>query len=588
MKRTLAWVLPLVAALPGGPRETRGAQVGTLGAGSPQAAPVEIFEERAEDLGVRFTHVNGRSGRFYMPEINGAGCAVLDYDNDGDLDLYLLQGHPLGPDTTPEAVRAAGGDRLFRNDLQRDPATGGAVAASLHFTDVTLEAGVAAHGYGFGAATGDVDNDGWVDLLVTAFGSTQLWRNQGDGTFADVTASSGTDDRRWNVAATFLDYDRDGWLDLYLGTYVDFTFANHKTCRTAAGAQDYCGPSAYEGVTDRLLRNRGDGTFEDRSNQSGIGRLPGKSLGVVTGDFDGDGWIDLYVANDQEPNFLWINRHDGTFTEEALLAGAAVDLHGRPQASMGVDAADFDGDGDEDLFMTHLATETDTLYLNDGSGTFEDATARTGLGPPGLRYTSWGTRWFDYDNDSLLDLFVANGGVRVIAELARQGDPFPFREPNQLFHAVGDGRYEDVSRSAGRAMELQEVSRGTAFGDLDNDGDTDLLVTNNDGPARILINTVGQDARWLGLRLLGAKAPRDMLGAWVTLVRSGQPPLYRRLRTDGGFASAHDPRLLFGLGDAGAVTAVRVRWPDGKVEEWSAVAIGRYHTLREGTGRRLE
>jgi enediyne biosynthesis protein E4 len=596
MRRTLVWILPLLATLSGSAGEGRRAETEGLEAAAEPAAPPVLFVERAEALGVRFTHVNGRSGRFYMPEINGAGCAVLDYDDDGDLDVFLLQGHALGAQVTPEAIRAAGGDRLLRNDLRRDAATGAADAASLRFTDVTTEAGLASHGYSFGVATGDVDNDGDVDLLVTRFGAVQLWRNQGDGTFADATAASGVEDRRWNVAAAFLDYDRDGWLDLYLGTYVDFTFEGHKTCRTAAGAQDYCGPSAYAGVTDRLLRNRGDGTFEDRSVQSGVGTLAGKSLGVVTGDFDADGWIDLYVANDQEPNFLWINRRDGTFSEEALLAGVAVDLHGHPQASMGVDAADIDDDGDEDLFMTHLATETDTFYRNDGAGMFEDATARTGLGPPGLRYTSWGTRWFDYDNDGRLDLFVANGGVRVIPELAKQGDAFRFDEPNQLFHGLGDGRYDDVSRVAGGAFELSEVSRGAAFGDLDDDGDTDIVVTNNDGPARVLINVVGQDAPWLGLRLLGgAAAPRDMLGAWVTLRRRGDVPLHRRVRTDGSFGSAHDPRVLFGLGGAravedggDAVESVRVRWPDGSVEEWVDVAPGRYTTLRQGTGRRVE
>ena len=396
------------------------------------------------------------------------------------------------------------------------------------------------------------------------------------------------EDQRWTVAATFFDYDRDGWLDLYLGTYVDFTIAKHKVCRTSAGAQDYCGPSAYTGVTDRLLRNRGDGTFEDKSAASGVGRLPGKSLGAVTGDFDGDGWIDLYVANDQEANFLWINRRDGTFSEEALLAGAAVDLHGRPQASMGVDAADIDDDGDEDLISTHLATETDTVYLNDGSGMFEDATARTGLGPPGLRYTSWGTRWFDYDNDGRLDLFIANGGVRIIPELARQNEPFAFDEPNQLFHGVGDGRFEEVSRTAGPAFQRSEVSRGAAFGDLDNDGDTDLVISNNEGPARVMINRVGQDSRWMGLRLVGGAATRDMLGTWVELARRGKPPLHRRVRTDGSFGSAHDPRLLFGLGSDGDADAVRVRWPDQSIEEWTGIAAGRYTTLRQGTGKRIE
>jgi hypothetical protein len=552
------------------------------------AAATPPFVERAEALGVRFVHVNGRSGSYYMPEINGAGCAVLDYDGDGDLDLYFLQGHPLGPGISAEAARASGGDRLFRNELRHDLPSGPEAARTLRFTDVTRESGIASFGYGFGAATGDVDNDGRIDLLVTGFGSTRLWRNRGDGTFTDASAASGVADDRWSVSAAFLDYDRDGWLDLYIGAYVNFTLATHKVCRTTAGAQDYCGPSAYDGVADRLLRNRGDGTFEDRSLQTGVGRVAGKSLGVTTGDFNRDGWIDLYVANDQVPNFLWINQRDGTFSEEALLSGAAVNRNGRATASMGVDAGDFDGDGDEDLFMTNLTTETNTLHRNDGAGNFEDVTDSTGLGPPSLYYTGWGTRFFDYDGDGWLDVYVANGGVRIIVELARQGDPFPFREPDQLYHALGDGTFEDVSRAAGAAFELSEVSRGAAFGDLDNDGDTDVVVSNNDGPARLLMNTVGQDAAWVGLRLVGATVERDMLGALVTLVPRGRPPQVRRVRTDGSYASAHDPRLLFGLGDARAVDSVRVGWPSGEVEEFGAVEIGRYTVLRQGSGRPLE
>jgi enediyne biosynthesis protein E4 len=307
---------------------------------------------------------------------------------------------------------------------------------------------------------------------------------------------------------------------------------------------------------------------------------------VVAADFNADGWADVYVANDGEPNLLWINQQNGRFRNTALLAGTALNGLGSAQGSMGVDAGDFDNDGDEDLFVTNLPGEGNTLYVNEGSGLFEDRTARVGLGVPSLPHTGFGAGWFDFDNDGWLDLLVANGAVRIVEDSSRATDVFPLHERNQLFRNLGTGRFEQVTARAGAVFELSEVSRGAAFGDLDNDGDVDVLVTNNNGPARLLINHVGQRSHWVGLRLVGGPGPRDMLGARVGVFRNQGPPLWRRARADGSYASANDPRVLVGLGDQAAVSRIRVVWPSGRVEDWTDVAVDRWITLKEGSGAR--
>ena len=557
-----------------------------------------VFTDRAAELGLDVDHVNGMSGKFYFSEIFGPGGALFDYDNDGDVDVYLVQGHPLG-----RGKSSGGGDaprdRLFRNDL--------VVAAdgsrTVRFTEVTEESGIRAYGYGMGVATGDYDNDGWTDLYLTNFGANQLWRNDGASaegvvTFTDVTAEAGVDDSRWSVPATFVDIDRDGWLDLFVGNYVEFTIEAHKLCRTLAGAPDYCSPLAFRPEPDRLLRNRGrskDGrvTFEDWSARAGIAGDYGGALGAVTADFNADGWPDLYVGNDGMPNQMWINRKGTTFRNEALLAGTGVNYMGQPEASMGVTVGDVDADGDEDLFLTHLVRETNTLYLNDGSGLFEDATGEAGLDTASWSFTGFGTAWLDYDNDGWLDLLTANGEVRVIPELEARGDPHPLHQTNQLFRNLGKAsrdsdsggsvRFEDVTLRAGEVFRLSEVSRGVAVGDVDNDGDSDVLLLNNNGPARLLINAVGQRNHWLGLRLVGGQPARDQLGAWVEIVRPGRPSLGRRVATGGSFLSASDPRVLVGLGDSPEIERVVVRWPGGRREQWQ-VPADRYTTLVEGSG----
>ncbi|MFQ5350792.1 MAG: CRTAC1 family protein, partial [Thermoanaerobaculia bacterium] len=547
----------------------------------------EAFSERARELGIDFTHFNGMFGEHTVIEAAGAGGGLLDFDHDGDLDVYLVQGCMFDPHReiadalVPPRHPLPLTDRLYRNELS----VGVGGPGSLGFTDVTERSAIAATGYGMGVTAGDYDNDGWIDLYLTNYGPNQLLRNNRDGTFEDVTARSGTGDDLFSVPALFFDYDRDGWLDLFVGNYVYFPLDDPPECRDMTGGRDYCGPDNFAPQADRLLHNRGDGSFAVVTETAGLTGGFGPALGAVATDLDGDGWPDLYVANDGKPNNFWANRGDGTFADRALMAGLAVNADGQAEASMGVDAADYDRDGDLDLFMTHFITETNTLYENDGSGMFVDRTNAAGLGAPSRIYTSFGTAWVDYDNDSRLDLFVVNGAVNNLEALVRKGDPFPLHQPNQLFRGLGDGRYEEVEEGVRAVTELSEVSRGAVFGDLDNDGDTDVLVLNNNGPARLLINNLGNRNPWIGFRLLTGEPPRDAFGARLALLRDGREVLWERMGVDGSYCSANDPRLLIGLGAQPEPDGARVYWPDGTIEEWSPVASGRYTTLRQGTGQ---
>src|ERR1043166_1171338 len=536
-----------------------------------EAQGLSIFKEAAGEVGLRFQHYNGMTGKFFLPEIMGSGAALFDYDNDGDLDVFIVQGNVFEPDSKPANTlfpwRGAEPPRgrLFRNDLL--VAKDG--TRTLRFTDVTEASGIRATGYGMGVAVGDINNDGRPDLYLTNLGHNQLYLNHGDGTFVDVTKHSGTDDERWSTSASFFDYDRDGWLDLMVLNYADFSLTKNPTCYAATTARDYCTPKAFRAPGNRLLHNKGDGTFEDVTVAAGVDKEFGHGLGVVTADFNGDGWMDIYVANDGDPNQLWINQKNGTFVNDALLAGAAVNRTGQAEAGMGVDAGDVDGNGTEDIFVTHLMDETNTLFVNLGEGLFEDRTREAGLGMPGRRFTGFGTLLFDYDNDGWLDLFVANGAVQL-----------PLGQPNQLFRNTGKGSFVETIAEAGPEFPLLEVSRGVAAGDVDNDGDTDLLVTDNNGPARLLLNHVGNRNHWIGLRLVG-KSGRDLLGAQVEIVTATNDVLRRRVRTDGSYLSGNDPRVLVGLGQATKVKVVRVRWPDGTKDEWKDQPVDRYLTLKQ-------
>ena len=535
--------------------------------------------DATEAAGIRFQHFNGRNGEFYYPEIIGSGLALLDYNNDGRLDILVLQGTPLGPGEYPNAPKEACSARLYRNDLVVK-ADG---TRELKFTDVTDASGLCAKGYGMGVAVGDFDNDGCVDVFITHFGApNQLFRNKCDGTFAAATTAGVAGSGKWGASATFVDYDRDGFLDLYVANYVDYRVADNKKCFASTSARDYCAPSSYKTVPGTLYHNRGDGTFEDVSVKSGITRAYGAGLGVMAADLNGDGWPDLYVANDGNPNQLWINQKDGTFKNEADIRGCAVNADGVAEAGMGIDIADFDGNGTEDIFLTHLTREKSTLFFNRGEGYFEDRSVEVGVAAPSIPFTGFGTAFLDYDNDGWLDIVAANGAVHLIDELKTAEDPYPLQQKNQLFHNLGNGHFEDATASAGKVFQALAVGRGLAVGDLDNDGGTDIVINNNNGPLRIILNKVGAAKPWLGLRLVTGK--RDAQGAKAEIRRAGLPPLWRRVRADGSYLSANDPRIVVGLGDATRIESLTVYWPDGKQEAFAVPPLRQYTTLVQGTG----
>lgn len=539
----------------------------------------------AVQAGLDFRHQNGMVGERWLVEVMGAGVALLDFDGDGRLDVWLVQGGPLA-----DRSGALPGDRLYRNATAAD---------RLRFQDVTAASGVVAAEYGMGIATGDVDNDGDADVFLANYGPNQLYENLGDGRFRERTAGSGIVGAAWSTSASFADFDGDGRLDLYVANYVDFTLATHKVCRDLASRPTYCSPESYAPTADRLYRNLGDWRFRDVTESAGVAGRFGGALGVVAEDFNSDGRPDFYVANDPVDNLLWLNAGGGRFVNGALLAGVAVNGDGDAEASMGIAAEDFDNDCDVDLFITHLVAETNTLYVNEGESSdgegapwFADQSNQLGVAIASVPFTGFGTAWFDADNDGDLDLFAANGAVTEIAEQRAAGDAHPLRQRDQLWLNDGAGRYRETRRG-GPAFALgarEEVGRGAAFGDLDNDGDVDIVVANNNGPARIYRND-SPPRRWLGVQLApgvadGGDGPvRLAAGSTIWL----QPPVAgacnrRRIATDGSYASASDPRAVFGLGENGADRHVHVRWPDGEGERFGPLAEGRYHTLRRGAG----
>jgi hypothetical protein len=535
------------------------------------------FRDAAAEAGLDFRHFIGAIGGYYLPEITGAGVGLLDYDGDGDLDVFLVQGDLFDRATPLDRLTFAPpwtrwpGHRLFRNEL----IPGGTLA----FTDVTDRAGLTSRSYGMGAAVGDYDNDGDPDLYVTSFGSNALHRNNGNGTFSDVTREAGVDDPRWSSSAAFVDYDRDGMLDLFVANYVDFTVANNKTCHSPSGTRDYCSPSAYGGEPASLFHNEGQGRFRDVTRRAGLTK-PGPGLGVVTGDWNADGWTDVYVANDQSANYLWVNRGDGTFEDRGLIAGAALNADGQPEGSMGVDSGDFDHDGDEDLFMVNVAGQKSTLYLNDGTGSFSDVTARFDLQIPSRPFTGFGTRWADFDHDGWLDLFVANGAVFTVE--SQRGSPFPFEQRSQLYRNEGGRRFSEIT--AGAALARPGVGRGAAFGDIDNDGDVDVVMSNGNGPARLLLNESSAGRSWLQVRLEGVRTNRDGAGGRVAVIREDGSTVWKTARTDGSYMSASDPRLHFGLGRAAAIRGIGVVWPRSGPELYPETRVNARVVLREGQG----
>ena len=535
----------------------------------------------ATETGLNFHHFSGATGDLLMPEILGAGLALIDYDNDGDLDVYLLQGTMLQPDKKPIIPPPPGwkpGNRLFRNMLSE--------TGKLHFEDVTEKAGVGNVDYAMGVAVGDYDNDGYQDIYVTNFGRNVLYHNNGDGTFTDVTEQAGVGDPRWSTSAAWVDYDGDGLLDLFVCGYVDFTVRGHKQCYSASGLPDYCSPIAYNAIPSRLFRNLGNGKFVDVTGPSGIGASYGPGLGVICMDFNGDGLIDIYVANDTAANRLWLNQGNGTFKEAGLDLGVALSADGLPKAGMGITADDINNDSRLELLITNLNREGVTLFRSDGKDLYDDDTAQFRLLQPTFGYTGYGTGFFDYDNDGLMDLFIANGAMTVIDSM--QDNPNPYAQKNQLFHNEGPGKgFLEVTDVAGPALQMVEVSRGAAFGDINNDGSIDIVITNEDAPARLFLNQSGSGNHWLIVKLEAPKLNRFGMGAEVGVFRHDMPALWRHAHTDGSMLSASDIRVHFGLSNNSRIEAIVVHWLDGKKEKWENIRADRIITLRQGTGHAL-
>lgn len=526
------------------------------------------------------------ASRYFMPDIMGSGAALCDYDNDGDLDIFLLHGSPSG-DESPNAVS----NRLFRQD------------AGGKFVDVTVEAGLfdsgAAAGYGMGVAIGDCDNDGDLDIYVTAYGPDRLWLNNGQGKFIDATKAAGLENIRWGTAVSFVDYDRDGWLDLLVVNYVDYYPGSQ--CEDASGRRDYCGPTSFVGAGDRLYRNlggegAGNGSgprFADVTVESGLAAKAGRGLGCYCADFNRDGLIDFFVANDMEANFLWIQQPGGKFLEQAELLGVAVNAIGQAEANMGVAWGDLNDDSFGDLFVTHLRGETNTLFLGGEGGAFIDSTPASGLGPPSLPFTGFGTAAIDVEHDGDLDLLVVNGRVKRAPVVLATAPLTPFwndyAETNLLFRNDGRGKFIDASDQSGRFAGTISIGRGLAFGDIDNDGDLDLLVSNCAGPARVYYNQLADEkksdgGRWLSVRSLDPALKRDAIGAEI-VVHAGERHYRRQCNPSSSYLAANDLRMHVGIGSARSYDKVSVLWPDGNSETFPGGETNRFVVLRKGEGQ---
>ena len=525
------------------------------------------FVDVTAEAGIDFRHINGAEGAYHLPETLGAGGAFFDADNDGDLDIYLVNSGYWKDSPSAGDARSA----LYRNNGDDT------------FTDITMAAGVGNRGnYGQGATCADYDNDGDVDLYVTNFGVNVLYRNEGDNTFTDVTAHAGVGDPSWSSSACFLDYNRDGYLDLFVVNYLVYsTDVPYRPCGED-GVQTYCHPSLFEGAPDTLYRNNGDGTFTDVSQEAGVGGIGGlfhgKGLGVVSADFNNDGVPDLYVANDDTRNDFFYNNGDGTFSEISLLAGCAYSFNGVAQAGMGVATHDYNGDGWFDIFVTNLSYETNALYRNNGDGTFTDVIYEARLGKESYLFVGFGTGFLDADNDGWRDIFIANG--HIIDNIEDTHDILTYRQRDQIFRNRGDGTFQEVSASAGDYFHSAAVSRGALFGDYDSDGDVDILVTQSNGPVTLLRNETATQHNWVRIKTVGVISSRDGIGTRLTLTAGGQTQI-QEISRGASYLSSHDGRLHFGLGRRTVVDRLEVRWQSGVVQVFEDLGTNREHVISE-------
>jgi enediyne biosynthesis protein E4 len=522
------------------------------------------FTDVTAQTGITFKHISSPEKRYIVESMSG-GVALIDFDNDGYLDVYFVNS------LTVDLLKSGG---KTQSHLYRNKGDG-------TFVDVTEKARLGDVGWGMGAAVGDFDNDGLDDLFVTCVGPDKLYRNNGDGSFTDVTAKAGVSDPRWSAGASFVDYDRDGDLDLFVANYIEFDFnrlpefGKDKTCQYK-GIAVQCGPRGMPGVGDSLFRNNGDGTFTDVTAKAGVSdpdRFYG--MGVICSDFDEDGWIDVFVANDSTPNYFYRNNGDGTFKEIGFLSGTALNENGSEQGSMGVTVADYDHNGTLDLFVTNFADEYNTLYSNVGKNSFSDVSHAAKVAAPSMPMVGWGTKFLDYDNDGWVDLFVANGHVYPQIK--------DYRQRNLLHRNLRDGTFADVSAQSGPVFSEERVGRGVAFGDLDNDGDVDVVINNLDGAPQVLRNDGGNANNAVLIETVGAKSNRNGIGAKVKIV-SGDLTQIDEVRSGDSYISQSDLRLHFGLEKRTKVDLVEIRWPSGAVDKVTGVLANKVVTIQEGKG----
>jgi enediyne biosynthesis protein E4 len=540
--------------------------VGASGAFLGAALAVSVtFNDVTAASGIKFRHVNGAFGKKYLPETLGSGCAFLDFDNDGWQDVLLINSMAW-----PSRPGAPSFPALYRNNHNGT------------FTDVTRQAGLAVQMYGMGVAAADYDNDGNIDIYITALGPNRLFRNLGGGKFKDVTSTAGVGDPGFSTSAMWFDYDRDGKLDLFVANYVQWTAESDLYCTLDGKTKSYCTPESYKGQSATLYRNRGNGTFENVTRKAGLYDPSSKALGVALVDVDADGWPDIFVANDTQPNKLYRNRHDGTFVDQGMTAGVAFNEAGVARAGMGVDAADYDGSGRQAIIIGNFSNEMMALYANEGNGLFIDEAPSSTIGQASLLTLTFACFFFDADLDGLLDIFAANG--HVSDDINNVQPKVTYAQPAHLFRNLGAKKFENVSTKSGPALQQRVVARGAAYGDFDNDGDLDLLITTNNGPARLLRNDGGNRNHALRVKTIGTESNRDGIGAKVRITTDAGQVRQAFVKTGSSYCSQSELPLTFGLGTSTTVKAIEITWPNGKVERLPGTAADQLLTVQEGKG----